>query len=276
MTLPDILGGFLTGGIGGLVSGFLGVTSGGILVPLLVLILGKDQHVAQGISLVAQIVPTSLSGVRNYSRSGHRVSVRWLIWLAGGFCVGGIVGALLAVHVSDRALQWTFSAYLALLIAIVVLRPPRAKSEGSADMPEYIPLHWSLLLVIGFVAGGSSGFLGIGGGLAITALMAGLVKIAQHCAQAMSLCRDRATGNPARCSVLCSARRRTALACDREPDCRPLDWNRYRRTFRQPRHSRQAADHDDRDDWRDGALHGVQGMAPIGRLTSRAARRRSG
>lgn len=187
MTLPDILGGFLTGGIGGLVSGFLGVTSGGILVPLLVLILGKDQHVAQGISLVAQIVPTSLSGVRNYSRSGHRVSVRWLIWLAGGFCVGGIVGALLAVHVSDRALQWTFSAYLALLIAIVVLRPPRAKSEGSADMPEYIPLHWSLLLVIGFVAGGSSGFLGIGGGLAITALMAGLVKIAQHCAQAISL-----------------------------------------------------------------------------------------
>ena len=37
---------------------------GGILVPLLVLILGKDQHVAQGISLLAQVVPTSLSGVR--------------------------------------------------------------------------------------------------------------------------------------------------------------------------------------------------------------------
>jgi uncharacterized membrane protein YfcA len=33
-------------------------------VPLLVLILGKDQHVAQGISLLAQVVPTSLSGVR--------------------------------------------------------------------------------------------------------------------------------------------------------------------------------------------------------------------
>ena len=62
----EILGGLLAGGIGGLASGFLGITSGGILVLLLVLIL-KDQHVAQGISLVAQVVPTSLSGVRNYS-----------------------------------------------------------------------------------------------------------------------------------------------------------------------------------------------------------------
>jgi uncharacterized protein len=43
MNPTDILGGLLTGGIGGMVSGFLGVTSGGVLVPLLVLILGKDQ-----------------------------------------------------------------------------------------------------------------------------------------------------------------------------------------------------------------------------------------
>jgi hypothetical protein len=99
MNLADIVGGFLTGGVGGLASGFLGVTSGGILVPLLILILGKDQHVAQGISLVAQVVPTSLSGVRNYSQSGHRVSLRWLIWLAIGFCTGGGIGALLATHV---------------------------------------------------------------------------------------------------------------------------------------------------------------------------------
>jgi hypothetical protein len=59
MTYSDVLGGLLAGGVGGIASGFLGITSGGILVPLLVLILGHDQHVAQGISLVAQVVPTS-------------------------------------------------------------------------------------------------------------------------------------------------------------------------------------------------------------------------
>jgi uncharacterized membrane protein YfcA len=187
MNPTDILGGLLTGGVGGLASGFLGITSGGILVPLLILILGKDQHVAQGVSLLAQVVPTSLSGVRNYSQSGHRISLRWLIWLAIGFCIGGCVGALLAVHVSDRALQWSFVGYLVILLTIVLLRPPRTKVEGASDMPDDVPMHWAVLAAIGSVAGASSGFLGIGGGLAITALMAGLAKISQHRAQAMSL-----------------------------------------------------------------------------------------
>jgi len=187
MSLHDLLGGFVTGGIGGLFSGFLGVTSGGVLVPLLVLLLGKDQHVAQGISLVAQIFPTSLSGVRNYSKSGHRISLRWLAWLAVGFCIGGGIGAILATHVADRALQWCFVAYLLLLIALMLLRPPRPKPEGSVDVPGDIPLHWASLCAVGAVAGWSSGFLGIGGGLAITALMSVVMKLSQHRAQAMSL-----------------------------------------------------------------------------------------
>lgn len=187
MNFADILGGLVTGGVGGLASGFLGITSGGILVPLLILILGKDQHVAQGISLVAQVVPTSLSGVRNYSQSGHRISMRWLIWLAAGFCVGGAVGALLASHVSDRALQWSFVGYLVILLAIVLLRSPQQQIENGETVPEDVPVHWAVLAAVGAIAGGSSGFLGIGGGLAITALMTGLAKISQHRAQAMSL-----------------------------------------------------------------------------------------
>jgi hypothetical protein len=187
MNLPGIFGGLLTGGVGGLVSGFLGVTSGGILVPLLVLLLGKDQHVAQGISLIAQVFPTSLSGVRNYSQSGHRISMRWLIWLALGFCIGGGIGAILATHVADHVLQWCFVAYLLVLVTLILLRPARPKAQGSVDVPEDVPLHWTSLCVVGAVAGWSSGFLGIGGGLAITALMSGLMKISQHRGQAMSL-----------------------------------------------------------------------------------------
>ena len=187
MNLSDILGGLLTGGAGGLFSGFLGVTSGGVLVPLLVLLLGKDQHVAQGISLVAQIFPTSLSGVRNYSKSGHRISVRWLVWLAVGFCIGGGIGAILATHVADHALQWCFVAYLLALVTLILLRPPRPQAKGGDAAPEDVPLHWGSLCAVGAVAGWSSGFLGIGGGLAITAVMSGLLKVSQHRAQAMSL-----------------------------------------------------------------------------------------
>jgi uncharacterized protein len=191
MSPMDIPGGLVTGGIGGVVSGFLGITSGGVLVPLLVLLMAKDQHVAQGISLVAQVVPTSLSGVRNYSQSGHRISMRWLTWMAIGFGIGGIIGALLASHVPDRTLQWCFVGYLSILLAIILLRPPRPKTEGKtdadADLAGEPPLHWASLCGIGAVAGWSSGFLGIGGGLAITALMTALMKVSQHRSQAMSL-----------------------------------------------------------------------------------------
>jgi uncharacterized membrane protein YfcA len=187
MLLNEILGGLLAGTVGGVASGFLGITSGGILVPLLVLLLGQDQHVAQGVSLIAQVVPTSLSGVRNYQRGGHRVPLRWLIWLAIGFAIGGCVGALLATHVSDRTLQWSFVAYLMILEAIVVFRPPRPKQPDAAAVSEDLPLPWAALAGIGAIAGWSSGFLGIGGGLAITALMTAVLKVSQHQSQALSL-----------------------------------------------------------------------------------------
>jgi uncharacterized membrane protein YfcA len=68
----------------------------------------------------------------------------------------------------------------------VILRPPRRQVEG-ADVAEDLPLPWAALAVIGAIAGWSSGFLGIGGGLAITALMTGLLKVSQHRSQAVSL-----------------------------------------------------------------------------------------
>jgi uncharacterized membrane protein YfcA len=70
----------------------------------------------------------------------------------------------------------------------MLLRSPRPKINGTEDVPEDVPSALGATLgAIGAVAGWSSGFLGIGGGLAITALMAGIAKITQHRAQAMSL-----------------------------------------------------------------------------------------
>jgi uncharacterized membrane protein YfcA len=89
--------------------------------------------------------------------------------------------------VSDRALQWTFVGYLIILLTIVILRPPRRQVEGAVGASEDLPLPWAALATIGAIAGWSSGFLGIGGGLAITALMTGLLKVSQHRSQAVSL-----------------------------------------------------------------------------------------
>ncbi len=107
MSLQDLLGGIGAGLAGGFTSGLLGVSPGGGLVVFSVMLLGAEQHVAQGISLIAQIPPTSASGIKRYWAQGHRSPLRWLVLLATGFVVGGVVGAYAAGLVSSSVLQWT-------------------------------------------------------------------------------------------------------------------------------------------------------------------------
>ena len=62
--VPGLLAGIGVGLAGGVSAGLLGVSPGGALVVLSVLLLGAEQHVAQGMSLIAQVPPTSIAGIR--------------------------------------------------------------------------------------------------------------------------------------------------------------------------------------------------------------------
>jgi uncharacterized protein len=152
--MNEFLASILVGLLWGIASGLLGVSPGGILVPVTVLILGLEQHVAQSLSLLAQIPPTSLAGIRRYWSRGTHTPVRWLIPLTAGFLLGGVLGAIAAGHLSRVVLQWIFVGYL---------------------------------LLLGLVAGTSSGLMGIGGGLAMTVGLSAVLKRPQHQAQAVSL-----------------------------------------------------------------------------------------
>jgi uncharacterized protein len=88
-----LLDGVVVGFVGGFTSGLLGVSPGGGLVVFSILLLGVEQHAAQGVSLVAQVFPTRLSGIRRYWQKGHRAPVMWLVLLGRGFLVGGAPGA---------------------------------------------------------------------------------------------------------------------------------------------------------------------------------------
>jgi len=181
-----VLGGVGVGLVSGVTSGLLGISPGGGLVVLSVLLLGADQHLAQGLSLVAQIPPTSMSGVRRYRAAGHRCRLTWLLWIAAGVLAGSIVGAILAARASSSLLQWSYVAYLIALGLLLMLRsaPTGALGdEGSAV--EVIPAAG--LLLVGLVAGLSSGFLGIGGGLAIVVGLSAFLKMPQHQAQMIGL-----------------------------------------------------------------------------------------
>jgi uncharacterized protein len=186
LSTHDFIAGIGVGLVGGFTSGLLGVSPGGGLVVFSVLLLGAEQHIAQGISLIAQIPPTSFSGIRRYWQNGSRAPIRWLVLLIPGMLVGGVAGALAAGNVSSATLRWTYVFYLTALGALLIFRRSDRECEeasvgGAARFPR------AALLAIGLIAGFSSGFLGIGGGLAITVGLSAWLRAPQRQAQLMSL-----------------------------------------------------------------------------------------
>jgi hypothetical protein len=136
----DLLAGVSVGLVGGVASGLLGVSPGGGLVVSSNLLLGSEQHVAQGISLFAQMPPTGLSGIKRYWEKGSRTPTSWLVLLTMGFLFGGVAGALAAGSVSSSFLRWTYVVYLATLIRHTFRRvTPSAQTSRCAcqcaDLP---------------------------------------------------------------------------------------------------------------------------------------------
>ena len=118
------LRGVTAGIVAGFTSGLLGVSPGGILVPVISMLLPYSQHVAQGISLVAQAPPTSIAGLSGYSRRAQAARISSVLFVSTGFIAGGPVGALLAKLCSELELRWMFVGYLLLLTVLAVRRIP--------------------------------------------------------------------------------------------------------------------------------------------------------
>lgn len=92
----------------GVLGGMFGVGGGIVLVPLLVLLFGFEQHTAQGTSLVALVPPTGLLAFLNYANAGH---VNWntgLLLMPGVF-LGGMAGSALAQRLSPRRMRAVFA-----------------------------------------------------------------------------------------------------------------------------------------------------------------------
>lgn len=95
--MEDVIVALLIGLAGGTFGGLLGIGGGTLYVPALVLLMGQDQRVAQGVSLMV-IVPTAVSATATNLRAGlidSQVAL-WvtpaavLLALGGGFAAGEI------------------------------------------------------------------------------------------------------------------------------------------------------------------------------------------
>lgn len=99
-----------TGAVAGLASGLLGVGGGTITVPIMVLLVGLEQHTAQGTSLLA-MVPSALVGSYTHYRHGNLAQAH-VPGLVVGILVGALGGGLLANQLPEFWLRLTFSVVL--------------------------------------------------------------------------------------------------------------------------------------------------------------------
>ncbi len=102
--------GLATGLVAGAVAGLLGVGGGSVMVPMLVLLFGFGQHLAQGTSL-AVMVPAALAGSVQHVRHRH-VEASVAPALAIGVAAGAYLGGRAALALPDQTLRWLFAALL--------------------------------------------------------------------------------------------------------------------------------------------------------------------
>lgn len=177
---PGLIQLLSVGAAAGLLSGILGVGGGIILVPLMVGLLGFDQHRAHASSLAA-IVLIAISGALRFAVAGEVV---WSVGLALG--VGGVVGSTVGAHLMNRLSPTALRILFGLIMVVAGVRMILGGDPGLGTEPD--ALTGALIGVgIGLVAGVASGVAGIGGGVIMVPAMVFLLGLAQHAAEGTSL-----------------------------------------------------------------------------------------
>lgn len=114
LTLTHGIGFVLLGLAAGAFSGLIGVGGGVIIVPALVFLFGLSQHQAQGTTLALLIPPIGLLAAWTYYKEGY-VDIHVAALICLGFFVGGLLGAKLANHLSNVALERVFGVAMLLI-----------------------------------------------------------------------------------------------------------------------------------------------------------------
>jgi hypothetical protein len=111
MSIPTILILIFIGLVAGLLSGIIGIGGGLIMIPLLIILLGLDQHTAQGTSLAVMLPPIGILAAMNYYKSGN-LNWEYALIIASTFIVGGYFGSKIALQLSPQVLRKVFGVIM--------------------------------------------------------------------------------------------------------------------------------------------------------------------
>ena len=104
----------------GILSGLFGIGGGILMVPVLVLVFGLSQHLAQGTTLALMVPPIGLLAAWTYYKQGH-VDIKIAALICFGFFIGGLIGAKCATSIHPVLLKKLFGAVLLVAALKMIL-----------------------------------------------------------------------------------------------------------------------------------------------------------
>ena len=110
----------LLGLCAGVLSGFLGIGGGILIIPVLVYFCGFSQHLAQGTTLALMVPPIGLLAAWSYYKDGN-VNLPAAAFICLGFVFGGLVGARLAGLLPELLLRRCFGGILLFFAVRMIL-----------------------------------------------------------------------------------------------------------------------------------------------------------
>jgi len=116
MTFQTIVLLVLIGIVSGILSGFVGVGGGIIIVPALIFLLGMTQLGAQGTSLFVLLLPIGILAVMNYWKAGQ-INLSYGLVVSLAFVIGGYFGSKFALKISPNLVRLIFGIIMVLISA---------------------------------------------------------------------------------------------------------------------------------------------------------------
>ena len=111
----------------GILTGIMGVGGGVVMVPMMVLLLGVSQHLAQGISMLV-IIPTVMVAILKL-RNSNLFEFRTALLLAAGSIVGSLLSSNVVQLIDGVILKRIFGV-LVVYSSIRMILPAKAKKES--------------------------------------------------------------------------------------------------------------------------------------------------
>lgn len=165
----------------GTLGGLFGIGGGLIAIPLLGVLFGLDQQIAQGTALV-MVVPNVMLALWRYHQR-NRIELRHALPLAVmGFCFAWL-GSIWAVGIDAQTMRIGFVAFLIALSAYNLVRMFAASARAASQMK----YSWPWLGLLGAASGTMGGLFGVGGAVVATPVLTSLFGTSQVVAQGLSL-----------------------------------------------------------------------------------------